>query len=76
MNIKELDLRNDKCPINYLKAKWQLIQNNDISLKLIFADEKISQNVKMSLEKDGFTVSPLQKENNSVFFYVHHNHKK
>ncbi len=68
--IKELDLTEDKCPVNYLKAKWELLQNPTTKLKLIFSDEKIARTVRASLEKDKFHISDVENVNGKFIFFV------
>lgn len=70
MNVKELDLTKDKCPVNYLKAKWQLMESDEINLKLIFTDKNISETVRTSLRKDGFEVSSIENLGDKFTFYV------
>jgi TusA-related sulfurtransferase len=69
--VKQLDLSSDKCPTNYLKAKWELLKcKPGEQLKLVFADEKIAQTVLNSLKKDGFTVSNIEIVDSKFVFFV------
>lgn len=70
MNVKELDLIQDKCPVNYLKVKWELWNNPDRKLKLIFSDRNIAQTVKYSLEKDKFHLTDVENVNGKFIFFV------